>query len=145
MKYCLSKYSVFMILCCKQESPPVWTQEAYRPPRSKCSLLLFYPRGGTHPDLAGGGRGGTPSCPGQGGTPVLSWGGYPIPRMWAVKIVESVWVILLDTHIYVCVNVTNSRSVEWCNNSLVQIWKAQWVWRGRAICASTHGSCTTEQ
>ena len=32
---------------CKQESPPAWTQEAYRPPRSHSNFLLF--RGGGGP------------------------------------------------------------------------------------------------
>ena len=37
----------------KQESPPAWTQEAYRPPRSKCSLCLV--GGGVpHPVMMGG-------------------------------------------------------------------------------------------
>ena len=57
-----------------QESPPAWMQEAYRPPRSKCSLCWSPWRGkggGTYPGwgvptLAGGG-----TYPGQG---VPTWG-----------------------------------------------------------------------
>ena len=79
----------------KQESPPAWTQEAYRLPRSKCSLCWW---GGTpsshvgggysiqswwgvpHPFMVGGG--GTPSSHG-GGYPIHSWlvGGVPHPFM----------------------------------------------------------------
>ena len=52
----------------KQESPPAWTQEAYRPPRSKCSLCCSV-----------GGGGGDPSR-GQGGYPILTWlGKYSSP------------------------------------------------------------------
>ena len=52
----------------KQESPPAWTQEAYRLPRSKCSLCW---------------GGGTPSSHGGGGYPIQSWwwGGLPHPVM----------------------------------------------------------------
>ena len=77
----------------KQDSPPAWTQEAYRPPGGKHTL--FYPRwgGGTYPGgrvptLVGGtysGRGGT--YPG-GGVPTLvggylPWLGGTYPR-WGV-------------------------------------------------------------
>ena len=34
------------ILIIKQESPPAWTQEAYRPPRSHSNFLLFRGGGG---------------------------------------------------------------------------------------------------
>ena len=62
-----------------QESPPAWTQEAYRPPCSDYSFCCpnWVP---PHPDLAGG-------VPCQGGyptwvPPILAWGdparGYPI-------------------------------------------------------------------
>ena len=74
----------------KQDSPPVWTQEAYRPPRSKYSI--YYPVGGgrvphpwaggypsqAHPDLVRR-RVGIPFW----GTPIWDWGtpclglGYP--------------------------------------------------------------------
>ena len=50
-----------------QESPPAWTQEAYRPPRSKCSLWRGgYPNPGGYP------------IPGLGGTPCQVWEGYPM-------------------------------------------------------------------
>ena len=48
----------------EQESPPAWTQEAYRPPRSKCSYA----------DLSRG----VPHL-GERGYPILCPGGYPIP------------------------------------------------------------------
>ena len=54
----------------KQESPPAWTQEAYRPPRSKCSLCCSV-GGVPHPDLARGG-GGVPH-------PDLTWSNPPPP------------------------------------------------------------------
>ena len=41
-----------------QESPPEWTQEAYHPPHSKCSL-----------------------CWGGGGYPIQSWGEVPHPDL----------------------------------------------------------------
>ena len=75
----------------KQESPPAWTQEAYRPLRGK--HMLCYPRweggylpwwGGGVPTLVGGG-----TYPGGGGVPTLGWGGtYPrlgVPTLdWGV-------------------------------------------------------------
>ena len=71
----------------QQESPPARTQEAYRPPRSNCSLCW-------------GGRGGTPSSHGGGGgtqgtphhldlaggipqVPPQTWDGVPPPvKTW---------------------------------------------------------------
>ena len=50
----------FMEIKLKQESPPAWTQEAYRPRRIKYSIC--YPRWGT--------------SPGRGTPPVRSDGGY---------------------------------------------------------------------
>ena len=51
--------------------------EAYRPPRSKCSLCCVLIGGGTPSSL---GRGGTPSSLGWGVPhPMSGWGGYPIP------------------------------------------------------------------
>ena len=85
----------------QQESPPAWTQEAYRPPRSKCSLcwrgVVPRPISGGVPHLRSGGvthprsggvphpiSGGYPSS-GQGGTPSQVWmGGYPIQSWWGV-------------------------------------------------------------
>ena len=55
----------------QQESPLAFTQEAHRPPRSKCSFADW-------------GR-GTPSSHGQGGTPSsLGPGGYPSSLGWGV-------------------------------------------------------------
>ena len=68
----------------KQESPPAWTQEAYRPPRSRCLLCwcvcvwggggLAHPvmvRGGVpHPVMVGGGTLGNPPT-------IQIWLGYP--------------------------------------------------------------------
>ena len=70
----------------EQDNPPAWTQEAYRPPHSKCSLCWFIwgvgtqgtppdLRWGTPPDL----RWGTPSDL-RWGTP-QTWDGVP-PRTW---------------------------------------------------------------
>ena len=61
----------------KQESPPAWTQEAYRPPRSKCSLC---PRSGGYPVP---GPGGVP-CPRSGGVgvPCLRSGGMYPSQVW---------------------------------------------------------------
>ena len=58
----------------KQDSPPAWTQEAYRPLRGK--HMLCYPRwgGGTYP----GGGGGT--YPG-GGRGYLPWWGGGVPTL----------------------------------------------------------------
>ena len=52
----------------EQESPPAWTQEAYRPPRSKytlCCSCWGVPRVGT----PAGGRGTLGGCPPAGGYP----------------------------------------------------------------------------
>ena len=49
----------------RQESPPAWTQEAYRPPRSKCSLcwsVSWWGRGGGYPIQSKPGMG--PPCNG---------------------------------------------------------------------------------
>ena len=71
------------IILFKQESPPAWTQEAYRPPCSEysfcCPTRVPPPGGGTWPGYPpppprGGGGGGTgPGSPPGGGT----WPGYP--------------------------------------------------------------------
>ena len=53
----------------QQDSPPAWTQEAYRPPRGK--HMLCYPRWGGVPTLVGG------TYPGGGGT--YSGGGGYLP------------------------------------------------------------------
>ena len=61
-----------------QESPPAWTQEAYRPPCNEYSSPNWVP---PHPDLAGGGT--LPGYPWQGipqqGTPwqCTPWQGTP--------------------------------------------------------------------
>ena len=70
---------VCMFSCLKQESPPVWTQERYRPRRIK-----YYPRWGTPPPV-GGTWGGVP--PGQvqrGGRGYLRWGTPPGQVWWGV-------------------------------------------------------------
>ena len=59
-----------------QESPPAWTQEAYCPPRSKCSLCWSVSGGDPIPCL--------------GGTPSHVRGGYPIPGLEGV-IPSQVW------------------------------------------------------
>ena len=59
----------------EQESPPAWTQEAYRPPCRKCSLCCS-PNGG-YPIQSWQGGYLIQSWP--GGYPIQSWpGGYPI-------------------------------------------------------------------
>ena len=83
----------------KQESPSTWTQEAHRPPCSKCSLcwsVSWWGRKGgvpiqswmgvPHPVFDRGipsslGQGGTQSSLGQGvpGLPPISWMGYHQP------------------------------------------------------------------
>ena len=59
----------------KQESPPVWTQEAYRPPHSCSKCLLFQGAGGT-PDL---GWGTPPTWTWDGVPPTWTWDGVPPP------------------------------------------------------------------
>ena len=68
----------------KQESPPAWTQEAYRPQRIKCSICCLmgggvpHPRY-PHPDLPGGGGYpilGIPPSDLAGGTPTLAGDTY---------------------------------------------------------------------
>ena len=74
-----------------QESPPAWTQEAYRPPRTKYSLCWCVCVGGAGgtPSTHGGGY---PSRPGQGGYPIQSWpGGYPIQSWWGVPPTSQTW------------------------------------------------------
>ena len=60
-----------------KQSPPAWTQEAYCPPRSKCSLCWW---GGVPHPVMGGTQsshdGGVPH-PVMGGTPSSHDGGYP--------------------------------------------------------------------
>ena len=75
----------------QQESPPAWTQEAYRPLRSKCSLCCWG-RGVPHPVMVGGGV--TLSSHGGGRVPIQFWWGgvpphhpdlawgYPIQSWW---------------------------------------------------------------
>ena len=62
----------------KQESPPAWTQEAYRPPRNKYMLCC---------SCWGGTPGGRPPCLTLGGHPPaggVPWAGTPLPRVpWA--------------------------------------------------------------
>ena len=67
----------------EQESPPAWTQEAYRPPCSEysfCCPTWVPPRGGTRSGTPPGG--GTQSGTPPGGYPVRythpPWGGYPV-------------------------------------------------------------------
>ena len=59
--------------CLKQESPPAWTQEAYRPPCSEYSFCC--PTWVSPPILTW--RGGTRSVPPRGGT----WSGTPPARV----------------------------------------------------------------
>ena len=61
-----SSYSKFNF---KQDSPPAWTQEACRPPRSKYSICCPIPGRGT-PSWPGGGS--IPSL--AGGNPFWDWG-----------------------------------------------------------------------
>ena len=58
-----------------QESPPAWTQEAHRLPRSKCSLCW---RGWEGYPIQSW-MGGTPSSLGCGGYPIQSWMGRGTP------------------------------------------------------------------
>ena len=75
----------------EQESPPAWTQEAYRPPCSECSLCWSV--GGGTPLRSRGwgerypipGPGGVP-CPRSGGYPVPCPGGYPIPGGYLARV-----------------------------------------------------------
>ena len=72
----------------KRESPPAWTQEAHRPPRSRSKCLLFrggYP--GYPPDMGWGtlpGDGVPPPCPrlDWGTPPVQGWIRVPPLRGW---------------------------------------------------------------
>ena len=52
-----------------KHSPPAWKQEAYRPPRSKCSFC--------RPVIGGGGGGSTPSCSSLRDHPCWPWGTHP--------------------------------------------------------------------
>ena len=68
----------------QEENPPAWTQEAYRPSRSKCSLCCSISwQGVPHPVLDGGypiqcWTGGIPSSLGWQGTPSsLGWRSTP--------------------------------------------------------------------
>ena len=66
-------FSVWNRIFCKQESPPAWTQEAYRPPCSEYSFCC--------PTWVPPQQGTPPSWPGRGGT----WPGYPparVPPLW---------------------------------------------------------------
>ena len=74
----------------RQESPPAWTQEAYRPPRSKHMLCLLTGgrgvppsspnRGGVpHPVLTGGSPPSSPDGGGEYPHTVSMWGGVPPP------------------------------------------------------------------
>ena len=57
----------------KQESAPAWTQEAYRPPRSKCSLCCS----------VSWQREGYPIHPGwEDGYPIQSWFGDTTTQSW---------------------------------------------------------------
>ena len=72
-----------MKLLGKQESPPAWTQEAYRPPCSEysfcCPTWVPPPGGGPGTPPTGGGP-GTPRGVTQSGTPPgTPGGGYPPP------------------------------------------------------------------
>ena len=75
----------------KQESRSAWTQEAYRPPRSKYLLCWFCLRGGGRypsPILAGK---GVPRCSPSwvgGGFPqsCLGWGGVPTTWDWGTSL-----------------------------------------------------------
>ena len=70
----------------KQESPPAWTQEAYRPPCSKYSLYCpnWVPNLAGYPPSQGTPLGRVPPRPGyppsQGTPPRLDLAGYP-PRL----------------------------------------------------------------
>ena len=77
----------------EQESPPAWTQEAYRPPCSKYSLHVvltgYPPRVPTPPGQ------GTPPArvtpPGQGTPPRLDLAGYPPPPRHSGKCCKALW------------------------------------------------------
>ena len=79
--FCYSKNVTAKWSLSKQDSPPAWTQEAYRPLCGKHTLC--YPRWGGVPTLVGGGTysgGGVPTLVGGGtypggGVPTLV-GGY---------------------------------------------------------------------
>ena len=59
------------------DSPPVWTQEAYRLPRRKYSICCPILEGGGGYPIPGWGEGYP--IPGQGGYPIPGWREYPIP------------------------------------------------------------------
>ena len=92
MKFLPENYLNTFIYICQQDSPPAWTQEAYRPPRSEyfcCSnrgggdtpSLLGVPQlGYPHLDLAGVPHlGYPPSGPAWGTPPSWTLLGYPHP------------------------------------------------------------------
>ena len=70
----------------KQESPPVWTQEAYRPLCSKYSLCCSVSgKGDVLPPAWLGTGGNTPSSPTGGGTPIQpDWGGSHHQAGWGI-------------------------------------------------------------
>ena len=71
----------------KQESPPVWTEEAYCLPCSKCLLCWSVLAGGGVPTLAGG------TYPDRGGT-YPGWGYLPYPGGGIPTLVGEVYLPL---------------------------------------------------
>ena len=75
-------------LVVKQDSPPAWTQEAYRPPHSKCSLCWSI--GGGYPEYPPQTWDGVPPQtwdgvtpgPEMGYPPTLTWDGVPPTLTW---------------------------------------------------------------
>ena len=77
----------------KQERPPAWTQEAYRPPYIKYSICCPILGGGT-PSLTGVphlwlGRGYLIPHPWPGYSPILTWLGYPHLDLAKVPLVRT--------------------------------------------------------
>ena len=75
-----------MELLPKQESPPAWTQETCRPPRSKYSLCCSICGGGGVPPSRPDRGGVAPRQEWMGTQPSGTWQEYPPPQMWTDKL-----------------------------------------------------------
>ena len=76
-----------------QESPPAWTQEAYRPPRSCSKCLLFQGGYYGYPPYLDLGWGTPPAGPGMGYPPTQTWDGVPpyLDLGWGTPYLDLRW------------------------------------------------------